>query len=137
MNVVFGFAIASLLYFTGLSVLVNASIMAYFDRTHPKPSFSFSSRRRHTSSTRDWSSDVCSSDLRLCRSSEMLPMVPKRLLRGSTASEDRKSVVEGKSVDLGGRRVSKKKKIVESAALDERDGERTSTHHRGARQVDG
>src|SRR5207247_5938981 len=25
--------------------------------------FCFSSRRRHTSSTRDWSSDVCSSDL--------------------------------------------------------------------------
>src|SRR5207247_3789222 len=25
--------------------------------------FSFSSRRRHTRSTRDWSSDVCSSDL--------------------------------------------------------------------------
>src|SRR5207247_4864928 len=25
--------------------------------------FFFSSRRRHTSSTRDWSSDVCSSDL--------------------------------------------------------------------------
>src|SRR5438105_15311720 len=28
-------------------------------------SFFFSSRRRHTRSTRDWSSDVCSSDLRL------------------------------------------------------------------------
>src|SRR5438105_12868701 len=27
-------------------------------------SFFFSSRRRHTRSTRDWSSDVCSSDLR-------------------------------------------------------------------------
>src|SRR6266536_5047632 len=26
--------------------------------------FFFSSRRRHTTSTRDWSSDVCSSDLR-------------------------------------------------------------------------
>src|SRR5438105_12822350 len=29
--------------------------------------FFFSSRRRHTRSTRDWSSDVCSSDLRCCR----------------------------------------------------------------------
>src|SRR5438105_10358891 len=28
-------------------------------------SFFFSSRRRHTRSTRDWSSDVCSSDLEL------------------------------------------------------------------------
>src|SRR5207249_8300063 len=27
----------------------------------------FSSRRRHTRSKRDWSSDVCSSDLSLCR----------------------------------------------------------------------
>src|SRR5207247_3306699 len=27
------------------------------------PTFYFSSRRRHTRSTRDWSSDVCSSDL--------------------------------------------------------------------------
>src|SRR2546428_11948693 len=29
--------------------------------------FFFSSRRRHTRSDRDWSSDVCSSDLRLAR----------------------------------------------------------------------
>src|SRR5438876_2054288 len=29
--------------------------------------FFFSSRRRHTRWTGDWSSDVCSSDLRLCR----------------------------------------------------------------------
>src|SRR5207247_7804622 len=28
--------------------------------------FFFSSRRRHTRSTRDWSSDVCSSDLERC-----------------------------------------------------------------------
>src|SRR6266536_2578847 len=31
--------------------------------TTRSPFFFFSSRRRHTSSTRDWSSDVCSSDL--------------------------------------------------------------------------
>src|SRR5438105_13714398 len=31
--------------------------------------FFFSSRRRHTRSTRDWSSDVCSSDLRSCAAS--------------------------------------------------------------------
>src|SRR5207247_5880054 len=31
------------------------------------PFFFFSSRRRHTRSTRDWSSDVCSSDLRVAR----------------------------------------------------------------------
>src|SRR5690606_39949555 len=32
-------------------------------------SFFFSSRRRHTSFSRDWSSDVCSSDLSLLRNS--------------------------------------------------------------------
>src|SRR5690625_6819524 len=32
--------------------------------------FFFSSRRRHTRWPRDWSSDVCSSDLRLTRSSK-------------------------------------------------------------------
>src|SRR5690606_39439790 len=31
--------------------------------TQPRPLFFFSSRRRHTSFSRDWSSDVCSSDL--------------------------------------------------------------------------
>src|SRR5690606_40018501 len=30
--------------------------------------FFFSSRRRHTRFSRDWSSDVCSSDLRVCKS---------------------------------------------------------------------
>src|SRR6266536_3449181 len=32
--------------------------------------FFFSSRRRHTSSTRDWSSDVCSSDLDLVQTAQ-------------------------------------------------------------------
>src|SRR5215471_21369255 len=70
--------------------------------------FFFSSRRRHTRSLRDWSSDVCSSDLH-----------PLHLVRAAghdvladlgRAGEDRKSVVKGKSVDLGGRRIIKKKK---------------------------
>src|SRR6267378_6916558 len=34
------------------------------DHVSRKNSFFFSSRRRHTRSLRDWSSDVCSSDLR-------------------------------------------------------------------------
>src|SRR5207249_5766473 len=32
--------------------------------------FFFSSRRRHTRSKRDWSSDVCSSDLKSCRAAK-------------------------------------------------------------------
>src|ERR1041385_9517204 len=68
-----------------------------------------SSRRRHTRCSRDWSSDVCSSDLARispgsrgggCCDSAQLPKI---------ATRDRKSVVEGKRVDLGGRRIIKKK----------------------------
>src|SRR5690349_25174770 len=83
--------------------------------------FFFSSRRRHTRSLRDWSSDVCSSDLeerhprlptrptssaascggrRGCRSSSRRPTPAAR------RSEERRV---GKSVDLGGRRIIKKK----------------------------
>src|SRR5690606_40164351 len=37
---------------------------------HQRMFFFFSSRRRHTSFSRDWSSDVCSSDLGLFQKSE-------------------------------------------------------------------
>src|SRR3712207_9281462 len=94
--------------------------------------FFFSSRRRHTRYWRDWSSDVCSSDLSMrdtfdadqpSRAATSLPCQPPtvRSVRSSRASRrsrtdgvpttrDRKSVVSGKSVDLGGRRIIKKKK---------------------------
>src|SRR5699024_11386500 len=36
--------------------------------TKRKSKFFFSSRRRHTRSKREWSSDVCSSDLKGCQS---------------------------------------------------------------------
>src|SRR3712207_8725851 len=99
--------------------------------------FFFSSRRRHTRYWRDWSSDVCSSDLwpaaagkeelhkfRLVvgggiegarrghaqvkgRRRELLAVVgPHQCLRQLPRSEERR---EGKSVDLGGRRIIKKK----------------------------
>src|SRR5215203_7191381 len=72
--------------------------------------FFFSSRRRHTRYWRDWSSDVCSSDLGRwpcptasprCFSSPPVRSPPP------TRSEERRV---GKSVDLGGRRIIKKKK---------------------------
>src|SRR5438105_13043462 len=74
--------------------------------------FFFSSRRRHTRSTRDWSSDVCSSDLAFAGSIQY-GALKDALERGyaaastDTRSEERR---EGKSVDLGGSRISKKKK---------------------------
>src|SRR2546429_9851692 len=91
--------------------------------------FLFSSRRRHTRCSRDWSSDVCSSDLEIIemnvtllyrcqtRQSFLLSHVSmlslKRIYRPidfqclSLRSEERRV---GKSVDLGGRRIIKKKK---------------------------
>src|ERR1039457_7721061 len=75
--------------------------------------FFFSSRRRHTRLQGDWSSDVCSSDL--CYSAILgLAQKPRSGLAGlatisHAANADRKSVVWGKSVDLGGRRIIIKK----------------------------
>src|SRR5690348_18262956 len=84
--------------------------------------FFFSSRRRHTRWTGDWSSDVCSSDLdqppgqpasrrdqhgarqwlqSACQGAFDIARVHRR------RSEERRV---GKSVDLGGRRIIKKKK---------------------------
>src|SRR3712207_9438132 len=90
--------------------------------------FFFSSRRRHTRYWRDWSSDVCSSDLRTGgAASRFGPGMPvlavvglwlglvawRPLALGFYHDDwwaiDRKSVVQGKSVDLGGRRIIKKK----------------------------
>src|SRR2546422_11701753 len=100
--------------------------------------FFFSSRRRHTRCSRDWSSDVCSSDLMylipvavgdfngdgkldLATAAVGTTMVAVMLGNG----EDRKRVVEGKSVDLGGRRFIKKKKKererLEGATYNEND----------------
>src|SRR3712207_9062013 len=92
--------------------------------------FFFSSRRRHTRYWRDWSSDVCSSDLCPARGRLGRRLGGGRWDRGGVPGggdgrdllgarrragfgglpRGRKSVVEGKSVDLGGRRIIKKKK---------------------------
>src|SRR5206468_8765923 len=56
--------------------------------------FFFSSRRRHTRSDRDWSSDVCSSDLTTMRHSERLESPKSRtaaLTRSAGASFSLKS----------------------------------------------
>src|SRR6266542_4976893 len=69
--------------------------------------FFFSSRRRHTRCYRDWSSDVCSSDLRR----RAAPGARRGFGHPGTRrrSEERRV---GKSVDLGGRRIIKKKKKI-------------------------
>src|SRR3712207_9397436 len=97
--------------------------------------FFFSSRRRHTRYWRDWSSDVCSSDLGASPTLGAHVRLPpggavalwrttkRRVLQGAGAAggdgqpdrqggvEDRESGGEGKSVDLGGGPIIKKKKI--------------------------
>src|SRR5437870_9049435 len=95
--------------------------------------FFFSSRRRHTRWPRDWSSDVCSSDLWERRMDESQPVPPmvvedgpvmENVLEGDEVdlfrfpaplwhprSEERR---EGKSVDLGGRSIIKKEKVTQT-----------------------
>src|SRR6267142_6470478 len=73
--------------------------------------FFFSSRGRHTRLTCDWSSDVCSSDLAISRApaASGASAASREPAARPARPLDRKSVVEGKSVDLGGRRIVKKK----------------------------
>src|SRR6266498_4861065 len=76
-------------------------------------SFFFSSRRRHTRCGRDWSSDVCSSDLAGSNAIQGAGAADGSRSSGSTSpvapprSEERRV---GKGVDLGGRRIIKKKR---------------------------
>src|SRR3712207_9105373 len=106
--------------------------------------FFFSSRRRHTRYWRDWSSDVCSSDLlfmvefsgdtaaevadRVDRLASRLSGAPgvTALVRALDPAvreplwglrRDRKRVVSGKGVDLGGRRILKTKRELSPPAL--------------------
>src|SRR5437763_16157518 len=82
--------------------------------------FFFSSRRRHTRYIGDWSSDVCSSDLKPCAlrdgsatratksESLWLPFPIITYATGCSRSEERR---EGKSVDVGGgRRIREKER---------------------------
>src|SRR5216684_7550394 len=62
-------------------------------------SFFFSSRRRHTRCSRDWSSDVCSSDLFLLAARLALPVM--------AASLDAKPTVEEAAAKLEGMGVTR------------------------------
>src|SRR5687768_18378211 len=91
--------------------------------------FFFSSRRRHTRCSRDWSSDVCSSDLvpapRIDAAERVVDDAPSIVRRHEEPlivvhhrGNDRNARVgqigrascRERGVDLGGRRISKKKK---------------------------
>src|SRR5205814_3913563 len=61
------------------SMPCTASISSFFYLDQPCESFFFffSSRRRHTRCLSDWSSDVCSSDLSVCRRPPRAPSPPR------------------------------------------------------------
>src|SRR5215470_17862999 len=75
---------------------------------HALSLFFFSSRRRHTRCYRDWSSDVCSSDLPARRIEVPFEDFVRESGVGDRGRSEERRV--GKSVDLGGRRIIKKKK---------------------------
>src|SRR5690625_8050426 len=93
--------------------------------------FFFSSRRRHTRWPRDWSSDVCSSDLTGRPFSSIATKVKKAVVHtlrspvNKFRSEERR---EGKSVDLGGRRITKKKKRKRKKEQESEKEKRERTH---------
>src|SRR5438445_12103521 len=72
--------------------------------------FFFSSRRRHTRYWRDWSSDVCSSDL--CGPCRSGVRPPRRRLRVSRSTDERRSEERrvGKECRCRGLRDHEKKK---------------------------
>src|SRR5439155_12648667 len=77
------------------------------------PLYFFSGRRRHTRWPRDWSSDVCSSDLWRQSAAPRRPSWKRSArLRTTWQSPSKRSEERrvGKSVDLGGRWSFKKKK---------------------------
>src|SRR5437868_869681 len=59
-----------------------------FESLHVEKLIFFSSRRRHTRSKRDWSSDVCSSDLAVIHRAACLRTVLKHAARWITAEDD-------------------------------------------------
>src|SRR5206468_4737084 len=64
--------------------------------------FFFSSRRRHTRSDRDWSSDVCSSDLER-RAQTLLRGEDREATKVSTSAHDRESDLVSGPLEAGRR----------------------------------
>src|SRR5476649_2999229 len=89
--------------------LIVAIGMSVYDGSY---SF-FSSIRRHTRSLCDWSSDVCSSDLAETLDATVRIQVfgrPTEAILEALRQQEIGRARVGKSVDLGGRRIIKKKK---------------------------
>src|SRR6266480_5755061 len=57
--------------------------------------FFFSSRRRHTRLTCDWSSDVCSSDLQLVKRPEQFEVIVMTNMNGDILSDESSALIGG------------------------------------------
>src|SRR5260221_9977706 len=79
--------------------------------------FFFSSRRRHTRSLCDWSSDVCSSDLPFFKRIKLFHITPFELPRTATRKVKRPEVVEMLQA-MEERAKTKTKAVVESKGDD-------------------
>src|SRR3712207_9111726 len=82
--------------------------------------FFFSSRRRHTRYWRDWSSDVCSSDLQARPAHHDAQVELAREHAGDRRHQEHeigRASCRERSVDLGGRRIIKKKKVKSLTSL--------------------
>src|SRR5699024_11766545 len=73
------------------------SILLYVYWTHVLVFFFFSSRRRHTRSKRDWSSDVCSSDLLIGFQASIACSFNDKFLSGTTKSKSTSNFVPNPS----------------------------------------
>src|SRR5476649_2998369 len=96
----------------GLDMIFCARLMSHWF-------FFFSSRRRHTRSLCDWSSDVCSSDL---SAESALPPRPARWIKSrwrKSRSEEHTSELQSHS-DLVCRLLLEKKKSEEERMIDEK-----------------
>src|SRR5213075_3605922 len=95
--------------------------------------FFFKQKTAYEITRRDWSSDVCSSDLAgQARRQHERRVVRVERERHEVDALDRKSVVQGKSVpccvDLGGRRFINKKKIVTGLFIFTSSGSRSGSY---------
>src|SRR5690606_40673204 len=81
----------------------------------------FSSRRRHTRFSRDWSSDVCSSDLRLPRSPRMDGAIVKEA-DGTLRVLEARYVRKGQPVAVGYAEDGSEGILVDAVGLDGGEG---------------
>src|SRR2546430_5379541 len=85
--------------------------------------FFFSSRRRHTRFDCDWSSDVCSSDLRRARITDVDDVAALHRVRGGLTGEEGGTEVEVQQAIVGGRRRRRQRRPHEDGGVVDDDVE--------------